>query len=120
MNTQESMFATDTPQMSMFSTESQSEVTALFNESGQIVVIFSAVLDKRQIRRFGYSPAAYLPQIKSMVQTWENIPSGHTGVAFTLKSTAARDAFTLRGIIATYAREWIAALMPDAEQPSLF
>src|SRR5258706_8191049 len=99
MNTQMSMFEQD-----------KNEVVAQFNDAGQIIVVFSQNLDTRQIRRFGFSPAAYLPQVESMAQTRENIPSGYTGVAFTLKGNSARDAYTLRDIIAQYAREWIAAL----------
>lgn len=107
-------------QISMFSDTDKHDVTAQFNDSGAIVVIFATVLDTRQIRRFGFSPAAYLPQVKSMVQTWENVPTGYTGVCFTLKPSGAKDAFTLRSAIAQFAREWIAALETDAVQVSLF
>lgn len=106
-------------QMSMFA-EDKNEVTARFTESGQILITFAQRLDTRQIRRYGFSPSAYLPQVKSMAPASDNVPEDHTGVLFTLKDTAARDAFQVRDALANYAREWIAALEPDAQQASLF
>src|SRR6185436_15522611 len=109
MDTQLNMFASDTL-----------EVTARFNDAGQILVTFAQKLTTRQIRQFAYSPVAYVPAVKEIKPTFDCVPSGCTGVLFTLKPNAAKDAFLLRGIIAQYAREWIAAREPQVEQISLF
>lgn len=106
-------------QLSMFESD-KNEVTARFTESGQILITFAQRLDTRQIRRYGFSPSAYLPQVKSMAPASDGVPSTHTGILFTLKDKAARDAFQVRDALAAYAREWIAALEPDAKQISLF
>lgn len=93
-------------QIPMFG-EDTNEVTARFDETGRIVIIFDQKLDKHQIRDFQFSPSVYTSQIASVAETRENVPANSTGIAFTVNPKYAASVYNLRDSIADAARQWL-------------
>ena len=105
----------DTP---MFK-QPENDCVVRFNSYGEIEVIFSRLLTKEQTRLFnnGTFSLSCILDVKPISST---IPGDHCGFTFKLMGFEAPNALKHRDSIASYARQFVASLLPEAKQASLF
>jgi hypothetical protein len=98
----------------------ENDVIVRFNSEGQIEVIIGRLLTKEQTRLFYNGARSFSFMSVDPRPISSTIPGDHCGFTFTLLPWEAKNAQAHRETIARYAREFVAGLLPEAKQVSLF